>query len=84
MSIYEAFYNNKRWMLAVSKVIFLNRCGSSSKTFIVKIIQYESPDLWLAFGVDTFIDMIPFGRQEPYLKFIPVQNERGSTMHLVI
>ncbi|NDA90002.1 MAG: hypothetical protein EBY20_03725 [Alphaproteobacteria bacterium] len=28
--------------------------------------------------------MIPFGRQEPYLKFIPGQNERGSTMHLVI
>jgi chloramphenicol 3-O phosphotransferase len=66
----------------MSKVIFLNGCGSSGKTSIVKAIQHESSDLWLAFGVDTFIDMIPFGRQEPYLKFIPGQNERGTTMHV--
>ncbi|PPE03067.1 phosphotransferase-like protein [Holospora curviuscula] len=69
-------------MLAVSKIIFLNGCGSSGKTFIAKAIQHESPDLWLTFGVDTFVDMIPFGRQEPYLKFIPGQNEHGPTMHV--
>ena len=66
----------------MSKIIFLNGCGSSGKTSIAKAIVHESPELWLSFGVDTFIDMIPFGRQEPYLKFIPGQNERGPTMHV--
>jgi chloramphenicol 3-O phosphotransferase len=66
----------------MSKIIFLNGCGSSGKTSITKAIQHESTDLWLSFGVDTFIDMIPFVRQEPYLKFIPGQNERGPTMHV--
>jgi len=66
----------------MSKIIFLNGCGSSGKTSIAKAIGHESPELWLSFGVDTFIDMIPFGRQEPYLKFIPGQNERGPTMHV--
>lgn len=66
----------------MSKIIFLNGCGSSGKTSIARAIQHESPDLWLSFGVDTFIDMIPFGRQEPYLKFIPEQNERGPIMHV--
>jgi chloramphenicol 3-O phosphotransferase len=36
------------------------------------------------FGVDTFIDMIPFGKQESYLKFIPGQNECGPTMHVEV
>jgi chloramphenicol 3-O phosphotransferase len=66
----------------MGKIIFLNGCGSSGKTSIAKAIGHESPDLWLTFGVDTFIDMIPFTRQEPYLKFIPGQNERGPTMHV--
>jgi chloramphenicol 3-O phosphotransferase len=66
----------------MSKIIFLNGCGSSGKTSIAKAIQHESSELWLSFGVDTFIDMIPFGRQEPYLKFTPGENERGSTMHV--
>lgn len=66
----------------MSKIIFLNGCGSSGKTSIAKAIQHSSPELWLTFGIDTFIDMIPFERQEPYLKFIPGQNERGSTMHV--
>jgi len=66
----------------MSKIIFLNGCGSSGKTSIARAIQHESPDLWLSFGVDTFIDMIPFGRQEPYLKFIPGQNDRGPIMHV--
>lgn len=66
----------------MSKIIFLNGCGSSGKTSIAKAIQHENTDLWLSFGVDTFIDMIPFGRQEPYLKFIPGKNERGPIMHV--
>lgn len=66
----------------MSRVIFLNGCGSSGKTSIAKAIQHESSELWVSFGVDTFIDMIPFGRQEPYLKLIPGQNERGPTMHV--
>ncbi|MFN7709927.1 MAG: phosphotransferase-like protein [Holosporales bacterium] len=66
----------------MSKIIFLNGCGSSGKTSIAKAIGHESPELCLSFGVDTFIDMIPFGRQEPYLKFTPGQNERGPTMHV--
>jgi chloramphenicol 3-O phosphotransferase len=66
----------------VSQVVFLNGCGSSGKTCIAKAIQQESPDLWLHFGVDTFIDMIPFGKEEQYLKFILGNNERGPTMHV--
>jgi chloramphenicol 3-O phosphotransferase len=75
-----ACYANRRG--SISQIIFLNGCGSSGKTSIARAIQHESPDLWLTFGVDTFIDMIPFGRQEAYLKFIPGQNERGPTMHV--
>jgi len=65
----------------MSKIIFLNGCGSSGKTSIAKAIGHESPELWLSFGVDTFIDMIPFGRIDPYLKFIPGQNDRGPTCY---
>jgi len=66
----------------MAKIILLNGCGSSGKSSIVKGIQHESGDLWLSFGIDTFIDMIPFGRQEPYLKFTPSSNERGPTMRV--
>ena len=66
----------------MSKIIFLNGCGSSGKTSVAKSIQHESPDLWLSFGVDTFMDMIPFGRQESYLKCIPGQNDHGPIMHV--
>ena len=66
----------------MSRIIFLNGCGSSGKTSIAKAIGHESSEFWLSFGIDTFIDMIPFGRQEPYLKFIPGQNERGPTMYV--
>lgn len=66
----------------MSKIIFLNGCGSSGKSSIAKAIQCLSEDLWLTFGVDTFIDMIPFGKQESYLKFISGQNEYGPKMHI--
>ena len=64
----------------MSKVIFLNGCGSSGKTSIAKAIAHESRDLWLTFGVDTLIEMVPLAQQEAYLKFIPGQNEAGPTM----
>ena len=66
----------------MSKVIFLNGCGSSGKTSIARAIGHLSEELWLTFGIDTFIDMIPFGRQESYLKFVAGKNERGPTMHV--
>lgn len=65
----------------MSKIIFLNGSSSSGKSSIAKAIGHESPELWLSFGVDTFIDMIPFGRQEPYLKFILGQNDHGPTCY---
>lgn len=67
---------------ASAKVIFLNGCGSSGKTSIARAISHLSSELWLTFGVDTFIDMIPSGKQETYFKFISGQNERGPTMHV--
>ncbi|WP_410521513.1 phosphotransferase-like protein [Candidatus Tisiphia endosymbiont of Metellina segmentata] len=43
----------------MSKIIFLNGCGSAGKTSIARAIQYLSKDSWLTFGIDTFISMIP-------------------------
>lgn len=63
-------------------IILINGCGSSGKTSIVKAIQHVSPDLWLTFGIDTFIDMIPADRQDAYFTMIPGANERGPTMHV--
>lgn len=66
----------------MSKIIFLNGCGSSGKTSIARSIQDKSSDLWLNFGVDTFIDMIPSQKQEQYFKFIHGQNERGHQVSI--
>ena len=66
----------------MSTIILLNGCGSCGKTSIAKAIQHESPDLWLTFGIDTFIDMIPEDKQDPYFTMISGQNERGPTMHV--
>jgi len=66
----------------MSKIIFLNGCGSAGKTSIAKSIQHLSNELWLTFGIDSFIDMIPFAKQEPYLKFLPGKNEHGPTMRV--
>lgn len=63
-------------------IIVLNGPISAGKTAIAKAIQHESPDLWLTFGIDTFIDMIPFERQEPYLKFIPGENDHGPSIYV--
>jgi chloramphenicol 3-O phosphotransferase len=66
----------------MSKIIFLNGCGSSGKTSIAKSIGYLSSETWITFGIDTFIDMIPPSKQEKYFKFIPGQNEYGPTMRV--
>ncbi len=61
----------------MSKIILLNGPGSSGKSSIAKALQELSSDLWLTFGVDTFIEMIPPNKMDFYLKFIPGENERG-------
>jgi len=70
----------------VSKIIFLNGCGSSGKTSIARSIQHLSNDLWLTFGVDTFISMTPYPSADQeetgYFSFIPGKNDRGPTMHV--
>lgn len=66
----------------MSKIILLNGCGSSGKSSIAKSIQHLSNDVWITFGIDTFIDMLPTNKQELYFKFIPDQNERGATMRV--
>lgn len=64
------------------KIIFLNGCGSSGKTSITRSIQHLSEELWLTFGIDSFIDMMPFGKQESYLKFIQGENECGMKVRV--
>jgi chloramphenicol 3-O phosphotransferase len=66
----------------MSRIILLNGCGSAGKTSIAKSIAYLSDDFWLTFGVDTFIGMMPHGKQESYFKFIPAENENGPLMRV--
>lgn len=66
----------------MSKIIFLNGCGSSGKTSVVRGIQHVSNEPWLTFGVDKIIDMLPPTKQSDYYKFIPDSNEHGSTMRV--
>jgi chloramphenicol 3-O phosphotransferase len=63
----------------VSKIILLNGCSSAGKTSISRSMQYLSDELWLTFGVDSFIDMIPSSKEEQYLKFTSGKNEHGVT-----
>lgn len=71
----------------MSKVIFLNGCGSAGKTSVAKSIQHLSTEAWLRFGVDMFIDMMPsqyiaFGDKASsgYFSFVAGSNEYGQTM----
>ncbi len=70
----------------MSKIIFLNGCGSAGKTSIAKSIQYLSKESWLTFGVDSFIDMIPYSPDykvsTEYFTFVPGRNDRGLTMRV--
>lgn len=68
----------------MSKIIFLNGCGSSSKTSIATAIQYLSDELWTSFGIDTFIDMLPFKKDDQYFTYVTGENERGSTVNVKI
>lgn len=66
----------------MSKIIFLNGCGSSGKTSIAHSIQHLSEDLWLTFGVDTFIGMLPHLKEDRFFSCIPGSNEHGPTMRV--
>ncbi|MDX1916634.1 MAG: hypothetical protein SFT68_01440 [Rickettsiaceae bacterium] len=68
--------------LSNNKVIFLNGCTSSGKSSIIKAIQHESESLWIACGIDIFIQMMPYGRIDPYLTFTPEQNQRGPSVRV--
>lgn len=74
----------------MSKIIFLNGCGSSGKTSIAKAIQHIASEPWLHLGVDTFADMLPekyqgFGEQakEGYYAFVEGQNSRGPVVSVI-
>ncbi|NGO44573.1 chloramphenicol phosphotransferase CPT [Streptomyces ureilyticus] len=41
------------------RVIILNGGSSSGKSGIVRCLQAELPDPWLAFGCDSFVDALP-------------------------
>jgi chloramphenicol 3-O phosphotransferase len=66
----------------MGKIIFLNGCGSSGKTSIAYSIQHLSKDLWLTFGTDTFISMMPYMKENNYLSFVPGNKEHENTMHV--
>lgn len=67
----------------MSKIIFLNGCGSSGKTSLARALQHLSADLWLTFGVDTFAEMILFPtKSDLYYRFFPGKNEHGPIMRV--
>jgi chloramphenicol 3-O phosphotransferase len=66
----------------MSQVIFLSGCSSAGKTLLAKSIQHLSYDLWVSFGVNTFINLLPLEKQEAYFKFILGQNQRGPTVQV--
>lgn len=74
----------------MSKIIFLNGCGSAGKTSIARAIQYLSEDSWFTFGIDTFISMTPLpclSDDKPdvrYFSFVPGINDRGPTMRVEV
>ncbi len=53
----------------MSKIIFLNGCGSVGKTSIARSIQHLSKDSWLTFGVDSFINMMPCSYNDKVSRF---------------
>ncbi|HJD64249.1 MAG TPA: chloramphenicol phosphotransferase CPT family protein [Rickettsia endosymbiont of Sericostoma sp.] len=70
----------------MSKIIFLNGCGSAGKTSIARSIQHLSKDSWLTFGVDSFINMMPCSYNDKvsteYFTFVSGTNDRGATMRV--
>ncbi|WP_063794198.1 chloramphenicol phosphotransferase CPT [Streptomyces graminilatus] len=47
-----------------SRLIILNGGSSSGKSEIVRCLQAELPDQWLAFGCDSFVDALPARMRE--------------------
>lgn len=68
----------------MSKIILLNGCGSSGKTSIAKSIAHLSSDLWITFGIDTFIGMLPFSKESHFLEFSFEKNERGPSTRVSV
>lgn len=72
----------------MSKIIFLNECGSAGKTSIARSIQHLSKDSRLTFGVDSFINMMPYNISyndkvsSEYFTFVPGSNDRGAIMRV--
>lgn len=73
----------------MSKIIFLNGCGSSGKTSIAKAIQELSDTPWLLLGLDMFIDIIPeqymaFGdkAEQGFFTFTSEQNHNGHAIRV--
>lgn len=69
----------------MSKIILLNGAGSSGKSSIARSIQHLSHELWLTFGIDTFIEMTSYpsiGKEGEYFSFVPGENNRGATMRV--
>lgn len=73
----------------MSKIIFLNGCGSSGKTSIGRAIQTLSNEPWLLLGVDSFIDMLPeqymidcSKAKEGYFSFVSDNNEKAKRYSL--
>jgi chloramphenicol 3-O phosphotransferase len=67
----------------MSKIILLNGVGSSGKTSIARSIQHLGKEPWLAFGVDTFIEMMPYpspGKAGEYFSFASGENIQGPLM----
>ncbi|MDK1472984.1 chloramphenicol phosphotransferase CPT [Streptomyces sp. 549] len=47
-----------------TQMIILNGGSSSGKSEIVRCLQAELPDLWMAFGCDSFVDALPARMQD--------------------
>ncbi|MBY0264626.1 MAG: hypothetical protein K2P90_04255 [Holosporales bacterium] len=66
----------------MSKIILMNGASSSGKALIAKGIQTLTSNLWLVFGADIFMSMIPYDKEEVYFSFIPGQNDYGPTARM--
>jgi chloramphenicol 3-O phosphotransferase len=66
----------------VSKIILMNGASSSGKTLISQGIQTLTSNLWLVFGVDIFMSMIPYDKEEVYFSFTPGKNDYGPTARM--
>lgn len=69
----------------MSKIILLNGASSSGKTSVARGIQHCSKTSWLTFGVDTFIEMMPYpspDKKNAYFSGTPGKNNHGPTVSI--